>query len=132
MKSLPLLTMLALCCAVSTSLLAADEGPPEVKGCAAKQLQINSQIDQARAHGTSDQLAGLEKALAENRSHCTDAGLQKERENKVLDARRDVAKRQADLDKAMKKGDPDKINSRKDKLAASRKELQEALDQVDK
>ena len=31
----------------------------------------------------------------------------------------------------MKKGDPEKINKRKDKLAESRKELQEALDQLD-
>jgi prefoldin subunit 5 len=49
----------------------------------------------------------------------------------VLDAKHEVSRRQADLDKAMKKGDPEKINKRKDKLAESRKELQEALDQLD-
>lgn len=32
----------------------------------------------------------------------------------------------------MKKGDPEKIDKRKNKLAESRKELQEALDQLDK
>lgn len=31
----------------------------------------------------------------------------------------------------MKKGDPEKIDKRKNKLAESRKELQEALDQLD-
>jgi len=132
MKPLPLLTALALCCAVATPLLAADENAAELKGCAAKQQAINEQLEQARAHGNSAQQAGLEKALGENKEHCTDAGLQKERENKVLDARHEVAKRQADLDKAMKKGDADKINTRKDKLAQSRKELQEALDELDK
>ena len=132
MKPLPFLTALALCCAVATPLLAADEDAAELKGCAAKQQAINEQVEQARAHGNGAQQAGLEKALAENKEHCTDAGLQKERENKVLDARHEVAKRQADLDKAMKKGDADKINSRKDKLAQSRKELQQALDELDK
>ncbi len=132
MKTLPFLTMLTLCCAVSAPLLAADEDAPEIKGCAAKQLAISSQIEQAKAHGNGPQQAGLEKALGESRANCTDAGLQKERENKVLDARHEVAKRQADLDKAMKKGDSDKINTRKDKLAESRKELQQALDDLDK
>ena len=77
------------------------------------------------------QQAGLEKALSEVTANCNEATLKKERENKVLDAKHDVSRRQADLDKAMKKGDPDKINKRKDKLAESRKELQEALDQLD-
>jgi prefoldin subunit 5 len=31
----------------------------------------------------------------------------------------------------MKQGDPEKINKRKDKLAESRKELQEAVDELD-
>ena len=39
---------------------------------------------------------------------------------------------QAGLEKAMKKGDSEKINKRKDKLAESRKELQQALDELDK
>ncbi|MNN88055.1 hypothetical protein D3C81_2056930 [compost metagenome] len=65
-------------------------------------------------------------------AHCTDASLKKERENKVLDAKHEVSQRQADLDKAMKKGDPEKINKRKDKLAESRKELQQALEELDK
>ena len=32
----------------------------------------------------------------------------------------------------MKKGDPEKIDKRKNKLAESRKELQDALDELDK
>ena len=73
----------------------------------------------------------MEKALDEVTTHCTDAGLKKERENKVLDAKHEVSRRQADLDKAMKKGDPDKINKRKEKLADSRKELQDAVEELD-
>ena len=98
---------------------------------AAKRQAISTQIEQAKAHGNSEQQAGLEKALSEVTAHCNDATLKKERENKVLDAKHEVSRRQADLDKAMKKGDPDKINKRKDKLAESRKELQNAVEELD-
>ncbi|MBN2991213.1 DUF1090 domain-containing protein [Pseudomonas cedrina subsp. fulgida] len=111
-------------------LLAAEEAAP-LTGCAAKRQAISTQIEQAKAHGNSEQQAGLETALSEVTANCTDAVLKKERENKVLDAKQEVSRRQADLDKAMKKGDAEKINKRKDKLAESRKELQEAVEELD-
>lgn len=115
---------------MTTPLLAADDAEP-LTGCAAKRQAISTQIEQAKAHGNSEQQAGLEKALSEVTAHCNDATLKKERENKVLDAKHEVSRRQADLDKAMKKGGPDKINKRKDKLAESRKELQNAVEELD-
>ncbi|MFJ4194601.1 DUF1090 domain-containing protein [Pseudomonas sp. NPDC089534] len=128
MKSLALLT---LCGFLAAPLMAAEEAPA-LTGCAAKKQNIATQIEQAKAQGNTDQQAGLETALREVTDHCTDAGLKKERENKVLEAKHEVSKRQADLDKAMKKGDPEKIDKRKNKLAESRKELQQALDELDK
>ncbi|MGY2402713.1 DUF1090 domain-containing protein [Pseudomonas sp. SDO5271_S396] len=116
---------------LTTPLLAAEEAPP-LTGCAAKRQDITTQIEQAKAHGNSAQQAGLEKALGEVTANCTDASLKKERENKVLDAKHEVSRRQADLDKAMKKGDADKINKRKEKLAQSRKDLQDAVEELDK
>ncbi|MCU7647842.1 DUF1090 domain-containing protein [Pseudomonas piscis] len=131
MNIFPSLAALTLCGLMSTPLLA-NEQTPELTGCAAKRQAITTQIEQAKAHGNSDQQAGLERALNEVTTHCTDASLKKERENKVLDAKHEVSRRQADLEKAMKKGDSEKINKRKDKLAESRKELQQALDDLDK
>ena len=130
MKFLAPFALLTLAGFMSTPLLAAEDVQP-LTGCAAKRQAISSQIEQAKAHGNSYQQAGLEKALNEVTAHCTDAGLKKERENKVLDAKHEVSRRQADLDKAMKKGDPDKINKRKEKLADSRKELQDAVEELD-
>ncbi|MDQ0701297.1 small-conductance mechanosensitive channel [Pseudomonas sp. W3I7] len=130
MKFLAPLALLTTVTLASMPLLAAEE-VPELTGCAAKRQAISAQIEQAKAHGNSAQQAGLEKALSEVTAHCTDASLRKERENKVLDAKHEVSRRQADLDKAMKKGDADKINKHKDKLAESRKELQEAVDELD-
>ena len=131
MKLLAPLALLTLCSALAAPAMATEQAP-ELTGCAAKRQSIATQIEQAKAHGNAEQQAGLEKALSEVTTHCTDASRKKERENKVLDAKHEVSKRQADLDKAMKKGDPEKINKRKDKLAESRKELQEALDELDK
>ena len=130
MKCLAPLALSIVASLMTTPLLAADDAEP-LTGCAAKRQAISTQIEQAKAHGNSEQQAGLEKALSEVTAHCNDATLKKERENKVLDAKHEVSRRQADLDKAMKKGDADKINKRKDKLAESRKELQDAVEELD-
>lgn len=130
MKFLAPFALLTVASFMATPLLAAEDVQP-LTGCAAKRQAISSQIEQAKAYGNRAQQAGLEKALDEVTTHCTDAGLKKERENKVLDAKHEVSRRQADLDKAMKKGDPDKINKRKEKLADSRKELQDAVEELD-
>ncbi|WP_347902450.1 DUF1090 domain-containing protein [Pseudomonas purpurea] len=131
MKFLSPLALLTLCSVMAAPLMAAEPAP-ELTGCAAKRQSISAQIEQAKAHGNAEQQAGLEKALSEVTAHCTDASLKKERENNVLDAKHEVSRRQTDLEKAMKKGDAEKINKRKDKLAESRKELQQALDELDK
>ena len=128
LSSLALTTLLGF---VASPLMAAEE-QPALTGCAAKRQAISEQIEQARAQGNKEQLAGLETALGEVTEHCTDTGLRKEREQKVLDARHEVNQRTKDLDKAMKKGDAEKINKRKDKLAEAKKELQEAVDELER
>lgn len=131
MRFLSPLALLALCSVMAAPLMA-EEDAPGLTGCAAKKQGIINQIELAKSQGNVEQQAGLEKALSEVTANCTDASLKKERENKVLDAKREVSKRQSDLDKAMKKGDPEKIDKRKEKLAESRKQLQEAVDELDK
>ena len=100
-------------------------------GCAAKRSAIENQLKLARDQGNAGQVSGLEEALR-GVDNCTDASLRKEREQKVLEARHEVAQREKDLKRAEKKGDSEKINKRKDKLAESRKELQEAVEDLDR
>ncbi|WP_263261329.1 DUF1090 domain-containing protein [Pseudomonas sp. RIT-PI-S] len=128
-----LLTLALLFGAMAQPALAAvpDESI-ELKGCAAKEQRVQDEIGRAREAGNTSQLEGLQIALGELQANCTDESLKKEREKKVLDAKREVSTRQADLDKAMNKGDPEKIDKRKNKLAEARKELQEAVDELDK
>ena len=122
--------------ALLLSLLAgtamAAETTPTLTGCAAKRAEISTQIEAAKAAGNSAQQAGLETALAEVKKNCTDEQLEKSREQKVLDAQHEVKKRESDLQKAMAKGDPEKIDSRKNKLAEARKELDEAKKQLER
>lgn len=54
------------------------------------------------------------------------AGLLRENKQKVIDSEREVSEREKDLRKAMGKGDPEKIEKRKAKLAEARAELEEA------
>lgn len=110
----------------------ADDSATEQTGCAAKRQALAQKIEEAKAEGNAEQRAGLQKALKEINANCTEVDLVKQQEQKVLDARREVAKRQSDLDKAMSKGDPEKIDKRKEKLAESRKELQEAQSELEK
>jgi len=86
MKFLAPFALLTVASFMATPLLAAEEAP-ELTGCAAKRQAISTQIEQAKAHGNTEQQAGLEKALSEVTANCTDASLRKERENKVLDAK---------------------------------------------
>ncbi|KTC33465.1 DUF1090 domain-containing protein [Pseudomonas poae] len=130
MKFLAPFALFTVASFMTMPLLAAQEADP-LTGCAAKRQAISTQIEQAKTQGNGAQQAGLEKALSEVTANCTDASLKKERENKVFDAKHEVSRRQADLDKAMKKGDADKINKRKDKLAESRKALQDAVEELD-
>jgi hypothetical protein len=131
MKCLSPLILFTACSLLAAPLFAADEAPP-LTGCAAKRQDISTQVELAKANGNSDQQAGLEKALSEVTANCTDASLLKQLEQKVLDAKHDVSRRQSDLTKAMSKGDPDKVNKRKDKLAQSRKDLQDAQLELEK
>lgn len=131
MNFLSPLVLLAAGSVLAMALFVA-ETPPALTGCAAKRQDISSQLDQAKANGNSEQQAGLEKALSEVTASCTDASLLKQLEQKVLDAKHEVSRRQSDLNKAMNGSDPDKINKRKDKLAQSRKELQDAHMELEK
>ena len=73
-------------------------------GCAAKRSAIENQLKLARDQGNAGQVSGLEEALR-GVDNCTDASLRKEREQKVLEARHEVAQREKDLKRAEKKGD---------------------------
>lgn len=101
-----------------------------LRGCAAKQAEIEQQLAQAREAGRKGQIAGLEKALAAQRSECTDEGLRRERQAAVEKARQEVLERERDVRAAQAGGRDSKILRRKEKLDEARRELTEALNEL--
>ncbi|WP_420808427.1 DUF1090 domain-containing protein [Brenneria alni] len=93
-------------------------------GCLQKEQDIQRQIDQARKHDNQQRVKGLERALTEVKSHCTDAGLAAKQQNKIADKRAEVSERQRELNESKQKGDPQKILKREQKLAEAEQELQ--------
>ena len=121
MKQLFIASLLVL---AATPLLAAQPSA----ACAAKRARIESEISQAQAQaqGRQQQLAGLQKALRANQSHCTDALLATERESDIQKATKKVTQREQKLAKAQAKGDSRKIASQQAELDESRSELAQA------
>ena len=107
----------------STSPAFATERSP---ACEAKQASIEIQIEEATSRGRSQEVAGLKRALAANKAHCTDASLSTERDARIQDAQRKVVAREKSLAEAERKGNPKKIASRRTKLEEARADLIEA------
>lgn len=107
-----------------TSIVQAE--PHLATGCAAKRLNIEHQIDYARAKGNSHREEGLKIALSELNANCTDEGLRSEREADVRKKERKVTESRHELAEAQADGREDKIEKRRRKLAEAQSELDDA------
>ena len=94
--------------------------------CEAKRAHIESSLADAQVRGQAREVRGLKKALAANKSSCTDAGLEKERQSDIRAAQKEVDQRETDLKQAQRRGDADKIAKRQAKLDEARAELERA------
>lgn len=110
------------------------------ESCATKANAIEKEIRIAKQFGNTYKVAGLEKALAEVKAHCTNGSVLADArkdvtklEKKLAEKREDVAEVQADLREAQAKGDAKKIAKYKSKLAekqADVREIQQELNQA--
>ncbi|MGR7043429.1 DUF1090 domain-containing protein [Klebsiella aerogenes] len=117
-KSISSLLALTVLSALMTPALATQSG------CDAKKHEIQRQLDFARQHNNLSQQAGLQQALAEVNEHCSGAGLQIERENKIAEKEAKVASRQQEYDEAVASGHSHKIEKHRAKLAQAKAELE--------
>lgn len=101
-------------------------------GCEAKRLDIEQQIDYARANDNKHRIAGLEKALSELKAHCTDEGLRAEREAEVKEKETKVEERRRELAEAQADGRADKIAKKQRKLEEAQAELDEARSMINR
>ena len=122
MKNPIRLIVSALLCAVPLWSLAA--APPGT--CEAKREEVQQRLEQARAHNNSAQEAKLKIALRQIEQHCTDAGLQREREAEIKKLEAKVERRKEDLKAAEADGRRKKITRQQKKLDEAEAELQQA------
>ena len=120
------LTLSALLLTPALLFTTASFAAPQPETCVTKQHEIQKQIDEARAHKNQNRVNGLEKALRENKAHCTDAGLTAENEKRVEEKREKVSEREQELKEAQAKGDHDKIVKKQQKLQEAQAELKQA------
>lgn len=102
-------------------------------GCDAKRQEIEQEIAYAKAHGNANRVRGLETALDNVKSNCTEASLRKSSQRKVDAARKKVAERESDLQKAQADGkSPKKVAERQQKLDDAHTDLEKALIEASK
>ncbi|MFJ9451543.1 MULTISPECIES: DUF1090 domain-containing protein [unclassified Herbaspirillum] len=128
MKKRPLTSLVLIAGLSLGSAHAADA----LTGCAAKKQDVQSQLEQAHAHGNKAQEAKLKIAQKNLERNCTDEGLRREREADVKKKEDKVAARKADLDKAQAKGKEKKIAQQEKKLKDAEAELAKAKEELAK
>jgi hypothetical protein len=121
----------ALAMILGTVAACASAQSAGLTGCAAKKADVQTQLEQARAHGNKAQEAKLKIAQKQLASNCTDEGLRREREADVKKKEEKLAARQADLEKAKAKGKPKKIAQQEKKVQDAEAELKDAREKLD-
>jgi chromosome segregation ATPase len=91
--------------------------------CQEKEQEIQREISYAEKHNNQSRIDGLNKALHEVRTNCSDSKLRAEHQRKIARQKDEVAERRDDLAKAKQKGDADKISKREHKLKEAETEL---------
>ncbi|WP_186294850.1 DUF1090 domain-containing protein [Vibrio algivorus] len=103
-----------------------------LSGCEAKVCQIEKQIELAKQHNNSNKEAGLQKALAEVKDHCTVDGLKDDLQDDIDNVMDDLAEHQDDLAEAIQDEELDKVEKYKQKIAEDKQELEELKAELQK
>lgn len=92
--------------------------------CAAKACRLDADIAQARAKGSTSQLARLERERSAM-VHCSDDGLKEKRKVALEQAQRRIDQREADVRKFETNGDAAKLKKAQRRLDSARKAYEE-------
>ena len=112
---------------ISMLLLAGQAYGNQQVGCQARQQAVTEQLATARAHGNGEQVAGLERALRNIETGCTDVGLLEESDQKLAELKTKVDERLSELQSARVAGKPDKIAKKQGKLDEAQAKYQQEL-----
>ncbi|MDF5507085.1 DUF1090 family protein, partial [Vibrio parahaemolyticus] len=90
----------ALTIGFSLSVFAQDE----VKGCDAKELAVEQQLEYAKAQGNEHRIKGLEQALSAIQNECSEGELRQELQAEVEEKTKEVEEREEELVEAQHSG----------------------------
>ena len=117
-------SMLLAATLVATSGVALAQNAP-AGPCQAKREDISRSIEAAKAQGQKHRVRGLEKALSEVESNCSDARLEADHRKRIERQEQAVAEREQDLQQAQADGNAKKVARRQSKLAEEQAKLQQ-------
>ena len=88
------------------------------------------QLNMAKQTGDNNQVAGLQMALDNARTSCSDTRLKDALTAKLAEANQDLVRYQADLQQAEQQGKQDKVMKYKKKLEETTSEIKRLNDQL--
>jgi uncharacterized membrane protein YdfJ with MMPL/SSD domain len=101
-----------------------------LKGCEQKFCEMEIQLNMAKQTGDNNQISGLQMALDNARTSCSDSRLKDALTAKLAEANQDLVRYQADLQQAEQDGKKDKIVKYKKKLEETTSEINRLNDQL--
>ena len=101
-----------------------------LKGCEQKFCEMEVQLNMAKQTGDNNKLAGLQMALDNARTSCSDTRLKDALTAKLAEANQDLVRYQADLQQAEQQGKKDKVVKYKKKLEETTSEINQLNDQL--
>ncbi|WP_233078116.1 DUF1090 domain-containing protein [Rheinheimera soli] len=121
---------LAALIAVSPVVAQSQASCSSLKGCELKFCEMEIQLNLAKQTGDNDQVAGLQMALDNARTNCSENKLKDDLTEKLADANKDLVKYQADLQQAEQDGKKDKVLKYRKKLEETSSEIKRLKDQL--
>lgn len=121
---------LAALVAVAPAVAQTQASCSALKGCEQKFCEMEIQLNMAKQSGDNNQVAGLQMALDNARTSCSDTRLKDALTAKLAEANQDLVRYQADLQQAEQQGKQDKVVKYKKKLEETTSEIKRLNDQL--
>ena len=101
-----------------------------LKGCEQKFCEMEIQLNMAKQTGDNNQISGVQMALDNARTNCSDTKLKDALTAKLAQANQELVRYQADLQQAELQGKKDKVMKYKKKLEEVTSEIKRLNDQL--
>lgn len=99
--------------------------------CEDKKMAVRQQLEYAQQYDNQYRVQGLRRALQSIEENCTNERVLEAAEKEVRESQAAVRERELALEQALREGDEDDRQKRREKLAEERRELEEHTQELD-